>query len=957
MTRSADHPIADRQRFTRHVAALVLALASGSIAAAWQPAQTATAAADDQAALRALAERWLETQEREDLEAFLALYSPDAPDAERRRDYAAIVFRSGDDRFSDVRLDRVTVDGDRGVVRVTAERRRTVSASHTLTGRLATILACRRTSSGWRIESETSAFVALADELLAALDASAPAGGDANVERLLEAEQRLVGTDLLRALATRGAFGADAGRVIPAYQLVARLARRLGDDDVLATALQNLGNTYYFRRDYLKALELYRERLVVEEKRGSPHDLSSALQAVATAHYALADYVAALDSYRRALALEEMLADDAAIGALLTNVGNVYFVQGDFVGALDAFRRSRTLFERLCQTAQPSIDRALHLAPAARAWHGEGRAETGRGNYGAAITALQSAVGRFRDAKDRSGEAAALSSLAHVTHLRGDHDAAIAIYGESLAIEQASNNTDGAARVIQAIGLVELVRGRFQEAADAYACSRDQFEKARDREGRAYATLGLGFARTGLRQIDEALASYQTASAGFESLGRREQVGRAALGMALAHAARGAAREALETATRAVAIAREVGSRDLEWRARVREGYALLALARPVDARAAFEAGVAIVEEAVDPAGEEAADPTDDDRGAPHVGLAETFVVMGDARAALAAVERARLRRLRDELARVRDAIHAGMTDAERDEERRLVREVVSLGAQIARESRLPKPDAARLSDLRGRLARAAADRGAFTARLYERLPGLRTWRGDVTPAEIDAAIAPMPPPREAIVSFVVSEGWVLALVSGRGDSDVSALVVPGNARALVDKPEAIVAALRPKLPVPGLPDRAAGRSPLVIIPDGFVWRVPFETLLPEFAVTYAGSLTLLERVRAAAPAPDAPPSPEGLGELAGAVTIDAASPFYSAVAIDGREPMEARELFTATIGARDVRLAEPEEADAAPRRIERAAHALQWAFAAAGVPSVMIGRLVLGPPAARPGG
>jgi hypothetical protein len=223
-----------------------------------------------------------------------------------------------------------------------------------------------------------------------------------------------------------------------------------------------------------------------------------------------------------------------------------------------------------------------------------------------------------------------------------------------------------------------------------------------------------------------------------------------------------------------------------------------------------------------------------------------------------------------------------------------------------------------------------------------------------LTQAEIDAAIAPVPPPREAIVSFVVSEDRVLALIGGLGGGDVSALVVPGSARTLLDRPDAIVAALRSTLPaLSSDPDPAAGRPTLVIVPDGFVWRVPFESLMPEFVVTHAGSLLLLERVRESAPAPDAPASEGSTEVLAGGGTIDAASPFYSVVALDGREPMELRELFTTPLAAREVRLTEPTGGESTPSRFERAAHAVQWAFAAAGVPSVMIGRLVLAAPAA----
>ncbi|MGH9328839.1 MAG: tetratricopeptide repeat protein, partial [Vicinamibacterales bacterium] len=480
---------------------------------------------DDQAAVRALAQEWLSAQERENLEAFLALWAPDAPGADQRRDFTSVVFQSGDDRFLNARIDRVAVDDGRAKVRIVADRERTVTGGNTVPSRLAIVLECVRTADGWRLFAESSAYVALAEDLTALTDPAA-------IDTRLDADRDLLGRELLRALGERGdrgAFSRSFDRAMIAYRLVRGIAIRLGDVEAATAALQNIGNVYFFRQDYARALEIYQERLAEEETRGDKPSIATALQAVASAQYAMADYVAALESYRRALAIVEPLGDRPTLASLAMNIGNVYFVQGDFGAAIESFARSRDLFD-----AMPG-----HIVPAARAQHGEGRAETARGNFQSAVATLESALARFRQVRDRGGVPEALASLAHVNYLRGDHQRAIALYTESLELEQASGNTAGVARVLQSIGLVELVRGGFKAAVDAYTRSRDLFGKLTERdgrEGRAYATLGLGFAQTALGAADAALASYKKASSVFEALGRREQVGRAALGTSMAHA-------------------------------------------------------------------------------------------------------------------------------------------------------------------------------------------------------------------------------------------------------------------------------------------------------------------------------------------------------------------------------------------------------------------------------------
>ncbi|HEX2443026.1 MAG TPA: tetratricopeptide repeat protein [Vicinamibacterales bacterium] len=883
-------------------------------------------AAPDEAELRAVASAYLSTQEREDLEAHLALWVATGEGVDRRRKDLPVVFQFGADRFTNVRIDRIRIDGERTSVRIVADRERTVVGGNTIPSRQAIILECVRTADGWRVAAETSAYGALADDLLALEDPTA-------LDQRLDADRDLLNRDLLRAVAERAdkrALAREFERALAGYTLLKELARRMIDIETASGALQNIGNTYFFRQNYAGALEIYQERLALEEKRGNPADIAVALQAVASGHYALNDYVAALEFYKRALAIVESGSkDDRSIATIATSVGNVYLLQGDYAAAVEFFTRSRALFDEL----------KGYPADAGRAFHGEGRAETARGNFNAAVAALDTAVLRFQEARDRPGVAQALASLGYATYLRGDHERAVGLYEECLALEQSLDNAEGVARILQSIGLVELVRGRFKEAVDAYTHSRTEYEKLENVEGRAFATLGLGFARTATGELDLALIAYREASAAFEALGRAEQVGRAALGTSMAHAARRAPQESLDAATRAASVGRKTESRDLEWRARVREGYALIALERLAEARSAFEKAVSIVEDPSGPDHEEPGAPIDDDRASPHAGLAEALILLNDPAGALVSAERARLRRLRDQLNRVRDLINAGMTESEQERERRFARLIVSLRSQVDRERRLPKPDMSRIATLRERLARATADRDEFTTRLYERLPELARWRGDIRAGEIDAAAARSFDPGTVVLSFTVSENRVFAIAGRRGDAPPAAIALPGSAKEIHERPETIVSALRPLV---------AGVAAVVIVPEGFLWRMPFESLgadgtslFGSARLSYAGSLTLLARLDRAAPI--AEPALMAIG------SIDPASPFYSVLRLGERPPLELRELFTQPVAAPSVQLEEPPATEPG-KPIDDAAHAVQWAFAAARVHSVKLGRLNLEP-------
>src|SRR5437868_2596181 len=78
--------------------------------------------------VRAAVERFFKTQEAEDVEAYLAQWSREAPrlrDAAQLRRQLRFVFDAGDDRYSDIVVERATADAQRIRVRVSVQRERT----------------------------------------------------------------------------------------------------------------------------------------------------------------------------------------------------------------------------------------------------------------------------------------------------------------------------------------------------------------------------------------------------------------------------------------------------------------------------------------------------------------------------------------------------------------------------------------------------------------------------------------------------------------------------------------------------------------------------------------------------------------------------------------------------------------------------------------------------------------
>ena len=205
---------------------------------------------------------------------------------------------------------------------------------------------------------------------------------------------------------------------------------------------------------------------------------------------------------------------------------------------------------------------------------------------------------------------------------------------------------------------------------------------------------------------------------------------------------------------------------------------------------AAATAAVAAVDRLLEVAKVRPSAPVARDSSSAFAMLALLQAEDGDAAAAFESAERMRTHDLRLLLAPGEREIFRGMTDQEREEERKLTGELVSLHAQLARERGLPKPDAARIARLDAAAAEATQKRAAQQQALFDRLPALRTWRGlmpAATRADVDRLL---PDAATILVEFVIGEDTLLVILARRGEDGVrfSTQFEPASRRAMAER-------------------------------------------------------------------------------------------------------------------------------------------------------------------------
>jgi CHAT domain-containing protein len=334
--------------------------------------------------------------------------------------------------------------------------------------------------------------------------------------------------------------------------------------------------------------------------------------------------------------------------------------------------------------------------------------------------------------------------------------------------------------------------------------------------------------------------------------------------------------EALDAATRAAGLARQIGEPETLWKSLYAAGTAYRAQKDGTHAREAFEEAIAAIESIRTKAagGEEQQQRVFESRIFPYHAMVDLLISEGRVIEAFDFAERAKGRVLLDVLQTGRVNIEKAMTVEERNEERRLNAALVSLNAQVVRESASPQADERRLAALKQQLEKARLGLDAFQTTLYVAHPELRIQRGEARTVRLKD-VAELISTTTALLDYVVTEKrtflFVITKKPGKTEAEIHAYTLPVSRDDFADQIEKF----RQQLASRDLGFRASakrlytellqpaqtqlrGKTNLIIAPDYDLWDLSFEALtgqdgrflIEAAAVSYTPSLTVLRATK-----------------------------------------------------------------------------------------------------------
>jgi tetratricopeptide (TPR) repeat protein len=670
---------------------------------------------------------------------------------------------------------------------------------------------------------------------------------------------------VLRGMGNVSLFQGDYTQALEKFQQSLAINEALGNKDDMARTLSNIGTVHLSQGNYTQALEYYQKNLALSETSGNKDWVRATLTNIGSVYNRQGNYTKALEIYQRSLALSEAAGDKPGIALALGNIGTIHGSQGDYRLALEYYQKTRIQMEALGDKA--SVGTILSNI---------GNAYSKFGNYTQALAYHQQSLALREAIGDKAGIASALGGIGCVHFNQGNYAQALEQFQRSLAISEALGDKLQSNSTRDNIGNIYKAQGNYAQALEHYQKSLGVREVMGDKEGIARSLHNLGNVQTRLGNYSQALKYFQQSLSISEPMGDKAADSDTLIDMGYASSLAGNYAQALDFACRAMVLAKQFDYSHEIWRAQNLAGLSYRALNQLAPARQALEEAIATIEtlRAQVVGGEQEQQLFFEESLDPYHTMIELLVDQKQFEAALGYAERAKARVLLDVLRSGRIDVTKAMTAAEQDQERGFNSQLISFNTQISRENQRAQPDPARLNDLKAQVQKVRLDYEAFQIGLYAAHPELKAQRGEIEALTPEQARALLPDSQSALLEYVVTNerAFLFVLTVNAAGTTTELKVYP---LAVKQKElEGRVARFRETLAggSPGFRQPASelydlllkpaaaqlqGRTALVIVPDGALWELPFQTLQPgpnrylieDSAIAYAPSLTALREM------------------------------------------------------------------------------------------------------------
>lgn len=703
-----------------------------------------------------------------------------------------------------------------------------------------------------------------------------PSTDDRSTEHLLKSHPQLVNSQLWTALIKRAVaeyYGPSRERSFAIYDIALSVADRMQNPRLLATTYYNIGRSYSGVNELSKALEAYESSQRIFELAGLQRDLSYVLADLGRLHFILEDHDRARRYSEQSLTLinaaEPQVTpteppEEYTKATALATLADLHLRDGDHDHAIHKLRESLALHQKLSQ-------RNSYYSPLiADDLQSLGRVFTASGDYSNALKYLNQALNIVRNLSDATRMANLLNSIGVLYSEQEDYAQAKKSFDASLQIYLSINKQREAAEVLLNLGVLEQRQFHYNEALSLFQRSLQGAKATKSVDVEIAAGEGIGVVLTGKKEFSGAInilsSSLEIAKRTGDQTRQTELLWRSAE----TYYEMGNYSQAAASAESAVALARSTRLPKLTYLATTTLGQVYAAQGKLDVAKQVLTQAIEQLEMLRNQvAGREtAAQLFFENKLAPYHSLVEILVKQEKPLEALLYAERAKGRVLLDVVSASRPDMSKVVSSAEKAEGLRLNRKISELNDRIKKQSTAP----AALDSLYSQLDAARLEYQAFQDSVYVAHPDMRI-RSGRTAALTETDVGALAANGTAFMNYVATKDrvWLLVLTKDISSGRTTVRVYP-----IGIKPSDLLSKVNQ------FHDRLANRHPdyasisrelysllvgpaesqvqdrtLCVIPDGFLWNLPFQALMKkdgrflieDHPIYYAPSLSVLREM------------------------------------------------------------------------------------------------------------
>lgn len=344
----------------------------------------------------------------------------------------------------------------------------------------------------------------------------------------------------------------DSGKyeaAIHAGQSALAGAVRHSDFESRCRILRQIGNANFRMGNYTQALELYQKSLYQAQRSGKRSLQPDPWNGIGLVYEFTGECQKAIAAFHEALKLYRELSDKGGEGMVLGNLGDSHMLTGEYDQALSSFVQALDLLRE----AGDRQNEAATLDAIATAYGYQGKFPESFKHYRLALQA-------YRAIHDRSGESNALANIG-ANHLeQGNPWQALQYFKRALTISTELKEKYKQQIHLGNVGNAYFDLGDFTRAAEAFTEARKIAQDIGDLNNEAMHIADLGHTLRETGQTESALRNFQDALAIFERLGDKRSQATANADIANLRARAGNYDETRVYFERALKLHQEIGN-------------------------------------------------------------------------------------------------------------------------------------------------------------------------------------------------------------------------------------------------------------------------------------------------------------------------------------------------------------------------------------------------------------